>query len=90
MRSDQYLAEFLGTLLLMMSILASGGNAFVVGIALTIGLFFTSRTSGGHLNPAVSLAMYMKGTLTGANAGAYIVSQALGAVTALYVFKMFA
>jgi len=90
MRSDQYLAEFLGTLLLMMSILASGGNAVVVGIALTIGLFFTSRTSGGHLNPAVSLAMYMKGTLTGANTGAYIVSQVLGAVTALYVFKMFA
>lgn len=90
MKSNQYLAEFLGTLLLLLGILASGGNAIVVGITLAIAIFFTSKTSGGHINPAVSLAMYMKGSLSFNDLIGYIVAQSLGAVSSLFLFRTFA
>lgn len=90
MKSNQYLAEFLGTLLLLLGILASGGNAVVVGITLAIAIFFTGKTSGGHINPAVSVAMYMKGALSFNDLIGYIVAQTLGAVSSLFLFRTFA
>jgi aquaporin Z len=90
MRTDKYLAEFLGTLLLMMGVLASGGNPIVVGLALAVGIFFSASISGGHLNPAVSVGFYVKGGLSAMDLAAYIVSQSLGAVSSVYIFKMLA
>ena len=90
MRTDKYLAEFLGTLLLMMGVLASGGNPVVVGLALAVGIFFSAKISGGHLNPAVSVAFYFKNALNMNDLGGYVVSQVLGAVSAFYIFKMLA
>ena len=90
MKSNKYLAEFLGTLLLGLSALISGGNALVVGATLALAIFFTATISFGHLNPAISLMIYFKGGLSNIDLLGYIVSQCLGGVLAFYLFKTFA
>jgi aquaporin Z len=90
MQTNKYLAEFLGTLLLLLSILASGGNFAVVGAALAVAIFFAGGISGGHVNPAVSLAMYVKGGLSKVDLLGYVLAQCAGAVSSLYLYKTFA
>lgn len=84
------LAEFLGTFLLMLSILASAGNAFVVGGALALVILLITNLSGGYVNPAVTTTMYLKGSLSGAELLAYMVVQFLGATASFYAFNAFA
>jgi aquaporin Z len=43
--------------------------------------------SGGHINPAVSLAMYMNGSITPIDLFKYVFVQLLGGVSAFYAFK---
>lgn len=84
------LAEFLGTLLFVLSILSSGGNPLFIGATLALVIFLTGKISGGNMNPAVSFAMYMKGKLSSTEFLSYVAAQLLGAVSSLYVFKTFA
>jgi len=42
------------------------------------------------VNPAVSLAMFVNGALSASDLAGYVVSQALGGVAAVYVFKALA
>ncbi len=84
------LAEFLGTLLLVLSVIASGGNAWVVGGALALIILLVGAMSGAHVNPAVSLAMFLKGALTSQELAGYIVVQLLGGASALYIYQAFA
>lgn len=55
--------EFLGTLVFSYGICSSVDN-LTVSTALLAGLLLTVPFSGGHLNPAVSFAFAMKGTIT--------------------------
>ena len=84
------LAEFLGTFLLVLSVFASGGNAYVVGGTLAVILLLTGKLSGGHMNPAISLAMYAKGALTINETVMYTLSQLAGGVASLYAYRVFA
>lgn len=84
------LAEFLGTFLLMLSILGSGGNAWVIGLTLAVIVLLIGGLSGAHVNPAVSLAMYLRGSLTSMEYTAYAVVQLLGATASLYAYQAFA
>jgi aquaporin Z len=90
MDSVSLIAEFLGTFLLVLSILASSGNAYVVGATLAVIILLTGKVSGGHVNPAVSLAMYVKGSLTLKEFMSYSASQLLGGATSLYAYRVFA
>ena len=83
------LAEFLGTFLLSLSFLASG-NAFVVGITLAVVMLLIGSLSGGLLNPALSLMMYLKGSLSMVEYASYSTVQMLGATASLYAYKAFA
>jgi aquaporin Z len=83
------ISEFAGTFLLLLSILATG-NAFIIGATLAIIIVLIGATSGGHVNPAVSLAMYVKGALSLNELIAYIASQTLGGVAAVYAYRSFA
>jgi aquaporin Z len=86
MNGFPFLTEFLGTFLLLISILATG-NAFIIGATLSLVILLIGTISGGHVNPAVSLAMFIKGALTGAELAGYVISQLLGAVAAFYAWK---
>ena len=90
MKYNSLIAEFLGTLLLVLSILASGGNALFVGLTLAVVIFFAANTSGGHVNPAVSLAMYLRKRMSLHDLMSYIVAQMLGGATSVFLFKMLA
>ena len=84
------LAEFLGTFLLVLVILASGGNPWITGGALALIILLVSSMSGAHVNPAVSLAMFLRGALTNQELAAYVVVQILGGASALYSYNAFA
>ncbi len=84
------LGEFLGTFLLVLSILGSGGNAWVIGGTLALVVLLIGGLSGAHVNPAVSLAMFLKGALSTQEFISYAVVQLLGATASMYAFKAFA
>lgn len=88
----KYLAEclgtffltFIGTTVAVMFGGATGGIQSIVGIAFAFGLtivavyYTVGHFSGGHVNPAVSLAMYFDGRLELKDLIGYIVGQVIG------------
>ena len=84
---DKYLAEFLGTMLLLTCILASSGNSLIVGSALAVAVYFSASISWGHINPAVSLAMYMNKRLSLNDLLIYIAVQLAGGVGAVFLYN---
>lgn len=58
------------------------GIALAHGLALSIGVSATMAVSGGHLNPAVSIAMFFTGRLGVRSLVAYVMAQLTGAVVA--------
>jgi len=98
---SKYVAEFVGTFTLIFSGVGAiaadsltGGALGLTGIALAHGLAIavmvsaTAAASGGHLNPAVTVAVLAIGKLKPAVAAGYIVSQCAGAVVAAGLLKM--
>jgi aquaporin Z len=92
----KYTAELLGTFVLVFggttAILAAGLSdarlviiAFAFGLALLAGLYAFGEVSGGHYNPAVSLAMFLDGRLTSAHLVRYWAAQFGGAILASLV-----
>jgi aquaporin Z len=84
------LAEFLGTFLLTLTIIASGGNPWIVGGSLALVILLVGTMSGAYVNPAVSLAMFLKGALSTQELAGYVVVQLLGGASALYAYNAFA
>lgn len=85
----KYVCEFVGTLMLVLlgcgSAVLAGKSIGVVGIALAFGLaivaiaYSVGRISGGHVNPAVSLAMFINKKMDVKDFCGYVVAQILGA-----------
>jgi aquaporin Z len=96
---QKYLAEALGTFVLVgvgsFAIVSAGlflGNgaglvsiALGFGLALLMGLYAFAAVSGGHYNPAVSLAMYLDGRMSAPEMVRYWAAQVLGAIAASVV-----
>jgi len=92
--ASKYLAELLGTFLLVfvgtMTIVAAGvmNAPFLVvvplgfGFALLAAIFAVGDISGGHFNPAVTLAAALDRRLPLVDAVAYVVAQVVGAIGA--------
>lgn len=98
---QKYLAEGLGTFVLVFvaagSVLTNylgGGSLGIVGVALATGfalaamIYATSHISGGHLNPAVTVAMWATGETKSMTAVMYIVAQLVGAVVAALLIQV--
>jgi len=88
MKVIPYVAEYIGTFFFILSIFASAGNPLIIGSALALVIFLISPISGGYVNPAVSLAMYMNGTLKQNDMIIYVTVQLLGGLSAYYAYKM--
>lgn len=96
MNARAYLAELLGTFLFfaigMASVQAVGALGAAApllvvvplgfGLGLLAAIFTFGHISGGHFNPAVSIAMAIDGRLSPMDAAGYIVSQIIGAIGA--------
>ena len=65
------------------------GIAAAHGLALSIAVSITGPISGGHLNPAVTLAMLATKRIAAGKAGGYIVAQLVGATVAGVLLKGF-
>ncbi len=85
----QLFAEALGTFALMSSILFTG-NALIIGLTLAVVVWAIGGISGGHVNPAVSFAMWLKGGLSNTKVILYYIAQFAGAAGALYAYKYLA
>jgi aquaporin Z len=83
----KYLTEFIGTLFLVLTIglTVIGGSPMAplaIGASLMIMVYMGGHISGGHYNPAVSLALAMRGKLASSEVVPYMVAQLLGAIVA--------
>lgn len=87
---NKYLTEFVGTFFLVLTIGFSvlGGTPMAplaIGAALMVMVYMGGHVSGGHYNPAVSLAVALRGKLDTRDIAPYMVMQVLGAVAAAAV-----
>ena len=84
------IAEFFGAFLLMVSILASGGNFLVIGATLGLIVFLIGGISGASVNPAVSAGLWYSGTLNTQLFLMYSVVEILGGLAGAYSYKIVA
>lgn len=82
-----YVVEFVGTLLLMFVIVATG-NYLAIGATLAIAVLLGGGISGGAFNPAVAIGMVLNGQLPSRELMPYVLSQVLGAVVAVQLFQL--
>ena len=78
--------EFIGTFVFLTVILTTG-QAFPIGLALAVAIYFGGSISGGHFNPAVSTMMLIKGAIGIETWIAYVIAQILGGILAFFFFK---
>jgi aquaporin Z len=92
----KYLVEFIGTFFLVFTVgmaVRSGAALapIAIGASLMVMIFAGGHVSGAHFNPAVSLAVLIRGKLEAKDFIPYWVAQlAAGAVAALIVTYLFA
>ncbi len=92
---NKYIAEFIGTFFLVLTIgctVIGAGAAVIaplaIGAALMVMVFAGGHISGGHYNPAVTLGVLIRGKVKATDAVPYIIAQIAGAaVAALIVGK---
>lgn len=92
----KYLVEFIGTFYLVFTVgavLLLGGdgviNALAIGLALMIMVYAGGYISGGHYNPAVSLAAVVRKALPANEFIPYVISQIIGATAACLLINHF-
>lgn len=81
----EYLMEFIGAMFLVLAI-ALTGNPLAIGMMLMAMVYIGGHISGAHYNPAVTIAVWMRGKLKSNKIFGYIAAQVLGALAAAYVF----
>jgi aquaporin Z len=86
--TTSYAAEYVGAFFFILSIFVSGGNPLVIGAALALVIFLIAGVSGGHVNPAVSLAMMLNKSINTMEFVGYAAAQLAGGASAYYAFKM--
>jgi glycerol uptake facilitator-like aquaporin len=98
--SEKYFSEFLGTLILLLSIVGSGimgqnlsqnegvvllANSLAIGFTLTFLIITFGKRSGAHFNPAVTLVMLLLKKIKLNEAIIYIFMQVIGACTGVLI-----
>ena len=80
----EYLTEAIGTFFLVLVITFSG-NPLAIGAILISMVYMGGYISGGHYNPAVTLAVFLRGKLKREGAIQYAIFQVLGALAAGFI-----
>jgi aquaporin Z len=83
----RYVTEFIGTFFLVFTIVLTGlaGAALAplaIGVVLAALVFAGGHTSGAHYNPAVTVAVWLRGKLPTTDVLPYMLAQIAGAVAA--------
>jgi len=94
---NKYIAEFIGTFFLVLTIGCTGIGAgagviapLAIGAALMVMVFAGGHISGAHYNPAVTLGVLIRGKVNATDVVPYWVAQLAGAaVAAVIVSKVF-
>lgn len=88
----KYAAEFIGTFFLVLTIFCTVLKPndgvippIAIGSALMVMIFATGHISGGHLNPAVTLAVTLRGRCAWADVPGYMIAQVLGGLAAAFL-----
>lgn len=91
----KYLAEMIGTMVLVLmgcgaAVFAGAGQPFdsvgTLGVAFAFGLsvvamaYAIGSISGCHINPAITLGVFLSGRMSGKDAGMYMIFQVIGAI----------
>lgn len=81
----KYGVELIGTFFLVFTVAASSRSGSVltpvaVGAVLMVMVYAGGHISGAHYNPAVTLAVWVRGKITGADAAAFWTVQVIGGV----------
>jgi aquaporin Z len=93
---NKYIAEFIGTFFLVLTIGCTGIGAgtgviapLAIGAALMVMVFAGGHISGAHYNPAVTLGVLIRGKVNGADVVPYMVAQLFGAAIAAVAVTKF-
>ncbi len=88
----KYLVEFIGTFFLVATVgctvIAPGAGTIAplaIGSALMVMVYAGGHVSGGHYNPAVTLAVWMRGRCPTSDVPSYMIAQVLGGLVAAFV-----
>lgn len=90
-------AEFVGTALFVLvgagsavtNVSGAVGIALANGLGLALAVTIMLPISGGHLNPAVSFALWLGKQIDDVTLGKYVLAQLLGAIVAALLIKAF-
>jgi aquaporin Z len=89
----KYLYEFIGTFFLVLTVgmaVLDPNNAglfapLAIGSVLAVMIFAGGHISGGHYNPAVSLAVFLRKQMSGRDLGFYFIAQFAAGVAAAFL-----
>ncbi len=92
-----YVVEFIGTFFLVLvvglTVIEPGGAGamapLAIGTTLMVMVYAGGHISGGHYNPAVTLAVWMRGKCDTKDVAPYMISQILGGIVAALVVKFY-
>jgi len=88
----KYLVEFIGTFFLVLTVgntvIAPGAGPLApiaIGAILMVMIFAGGHVSGGHFNPAVTLAVWMRGKCPTSDVPPYVLAQVAGGIIAAFL-----
>ncbi len=88
----KYVVEFIGAFFLVLTVgftvIEPGAGAMAplaIGSALMVMVYAGGHISGGHYNPAVTLAVWLRGRCATSDVIPYMVAQVIGAVIAAFI-----
>ena len=91
---NKLIVEFIGTFFLVQAVgyaalSKSALGALAVGLMLMVMVYAGGHISGAHYNPAVTLAVWLRGKLPKADVLPYIAAQVAGAVVSAFIVTHF-